>query len=76
MENSSNKNFLWIVIAVVVIALLAWWMLASDKAQAPVNDSTASTDAETADISAQLDGLNDADLNAEFKDIDLQTEQL
>lgn len=72
MENNSNKNVLWIILGVVALGLLIWWMMTPKAEVSPViNDTTASTQdsSGTADISAQLNGLNDADLNAEFNDV-------
>lgn len=62
MENSSNKT-LWIAVIIIVVGLLAWWFLAPKKAVSPVvNENTAS-------IGDQLQGLNDADMNAELNDV-------
>jgi hypothetical protein len=61
------KKFL-ILLIVVAVVVLAWWMLSSDQATAPTTDQTAQSD--SASIEAELSGLTDADLDAEFKAVD------
>ena len=71
MENGSSNKTVWVVVGLVAVALLVWWMMSSKTQEVSpvINESTAS-------ISGELDGLNDADMNAEFKDVDQDVSQL
>ncbi len=37
MENKNKKNITLGIIVIIVIALLAWWMLGGEKAEAPID---------------------------------------
>jgi hypothetical protein len=62
---------LLILIIIVLVVVLVWWMLAADKADAPTD-----TTEQSASIDAELQGLTDADLDAEFKEIDEDSARL
>lgn len=69
---------LLILVIIVIVAGLAWWMLPSDEATAPVADSTTneSTPATTATVETELQGLGDEDLDAEMMAIDADIQAL
>lgn len=80
MENGSNKKILWIIVGIVVLGLLIWWAMMPKAEVSPViNDTTATTEegaGSTASISSELNGLNEADMNAEFKDVNQDVSKL
>lgn len=59
-----------IAVLIIIIALAAWMLLRSDDVAAPTVDSSAEA------ITAELDGLNQADLDAELRDVDANLDQL
>lgn len=83
MEGNNNKS-VWIWIAIIILIVLVWWAVASRPA---VELDTVLDDAETAaitedDVDAvdtaleELEGLDDASLDAEFEDIDSDLDEL
>ncbi|MDO8602178.1 MAG: hypothetical protein Q7R62_03620 [bacterium] len=72
---------LLILLIIVAVVVLVWWMLSSNKAAAPTTDLATSTSTPTGDessatVEAELQGLTDTDLDAEFKAIDQDAAQL
>jgi hypothetical protein len=70
MDNTSNKK-IWIIVVLVIVAILAWWMLSSKQATAPVSDTVAETD-----VNAELSGLSEVNLDAELEGINADINQL
>ena len=68
---------LLILLVIVAVVVLVWWMLSSNQAEAPTTDTaTTGADQTATTIDAELQGLGDADLDAEFKQIDQDAQQL
>ncbi len=67
-----NKKII-IGVVVVAVVVLAWWMFASKPATAPVDQNETTSDTS---YNEELDGLNQADLNAEFQVTDSQVNKL
>lgn len=77
MDTSSNKK-IWISVGVIVLILLIWWVLTAKPAAAPAAapENPNATTTASVDFNQELNSLNQADLNAEFKDINTDTSKL
>ncbi len=69
-----NKKVVISVIVVIVVGLLVWFVSGSRKDSASSVD-TSTTGGDNA-YTQELDGLNQADVQAEFKGIDADLQQL
>lgn len=78
MDTNSGSKKIWLVIGAIVIIALAWWMMSTKKTQAPVVSDTTAMNSPTVtdEFSAELDGLQSADLNAEFQSVTADTNTL
>ena len=79
MDTNSGNKKIWVIVGIIVIVALAWWMLSKQQVGAPTVSDTTASDQDaggTANISGELNGLQDADLNAEFQDVNSDTSQL
>lgn len=68
-----------ILIVIVVVAVLAWWALGDKQEEATPNaqDTSVVTEPTTAtEVSTELEGLGDADLDAEMQAIDADLKAL
>lgn len=63
------KKIIWLVVFVVVLGAV-WFMASKNKAEAPTDE------AKQVSVDAELDGLSDTDLEAEFSEIDADAAQL
>ena len=76
-KQKGAAKLIWIIIIVVVVVLLAWWMFGgSNDTEILENVGDEIQDEEAASIAADLEGLDELDLEAEFADIEADLDQL
>ena len=64
---------LFVIVVLVLVALGAWWYRGNRMVVAPAGIGSVDT---IADVDKTLDGLDTADLDKEFKEIDAATSEL
>ncbi|PIR87026.1 MAG: hypothetical protein COU11_02235 [Candidatus Harrisonbacteria bacterium CG10_big_fil_rev_8_21_14_0_10_49_15] len=80
-KQKGSAGVVWVIIIVIVVALLIWWLAGTGPAEAPAVEENETLseqieDQEAAEIAAELEGLGEADLEAEFSDVETDLEQL